>query len=416
MARKKEGDITPKNKDEFSELAKVVGGQVLRDVDPVRYFIDTGSLAMNAILSGKFIGGGIPGGKITEILGPSSSGKSLWAMNVLRGTQKINGIAVYLDVEDAVNREFASQASHIDLNKIIRFEPQQIPTLEMVFRKIHAVIKSVRERFDKSRPLVIVYDSISASSCDRELRENDLSENHTDAEWKRVVGNKEQPGERARVCNRELRKIIPVLEANNSTLFITNQIRKKINGYGEEWVPAGGGAALEFYAGVRIRTLVAKKIENKAKSVIGVNLNARCMKNRYCAPFKQASNIQLFFEKGINPIGGLLSVFLAFKRVEVSGKGIYTVNKFFTGGEEVKFRASKERNEVPIEVMLKCPALLDVENASEIEEYLSVYEDVLNESSQSIEKDIANDDLDDSDDNNCYSSVTEDDFDVQEDE
>lgn len=217
MAKKKSDDMC-------TSLAGDLGGEVLNNLPPVKFFVDTGNLALNYICSGRFLGGGFPGGKIIEMYGPESSGKSLWGMNVMRGTQAIGGICVYLDCENALNSEFAANASHVDLSQIVRFTPD---CLEAAFHKIYNVIRIVREK-DKERPIVFVYDSISVSPSERELRETTVSENPTATEWKQKVGAKDQPGERAKIVNKELRKLESLLEKNNATILIINQIRMKI--------------------------------------------------------------------------------------------------------------------------------------------------------------------------------------------
>ncbi len=113
MAKKK-ADV----EDIFQCIASELDGDVLADTAPVKYFIDTGNLAYNWVLSGKFMGGGIPGGKITEFFGPEASGKSYWGSNIVRGCQAIGGIPVYLDCENALNNEFIVKTSHIDKKKL----------------------------------------------------------------------------------------------------------------------------------------------------------------------------------------------------------------------------------------------------------------------------------------------------------
>lgn len=118
----------------FESLAEDTGGDVLDSIDSVKYFVDTGSLALNYICSGKFITGGIPGGKLTEIYGPNSSSKSLIGANILFGTQKMKGIPVLMDCENSANKEFIQSASHCNLKRIVRHTPE---TLEDVFAKMY---------------------------------------------------------------------------------------------------------------------------------------------------------------------------------------------------------------------------------------------------------------------------------------
>ena len=112
MARKKDdGD------DIFASLASSTGGEVVGESEKAsKYYIDTGNLAINYSCSGKFITGGVPGGRLTEIYGPSASSKSLLGTNLLHGCQKLGGIPILIDSENAINKEFINKASHADLN------------------------------------------------------------------------------------------------------------------------------------------------------------------------------------------------------------------------------------------------------------------------------------------------------------
>lgn len=375
MAKGKTNKInnTDKDDDLFSLIAKETDGNVLSEIEEAPYFIDTGSLSINYILSGKFIKGGIPGKKITEVYGPSASGKSFIASNVLHGTQKIGGIPVILDCENATNADFMSKTSHVNLNRVLRYTPM---SLEQAFSKIHNVTRKIREHKGKDVPVVFVYDSISVSPCERELKETKLPENYNAAMWKKLVGRKEQPGERARICGNELRKLQSVLDKENITILFINQLRDKIGVmYGPNETTAGGGRGLPFYAACRFRTSTQKKIDNKRLGTFaGVNMKVANTKNRSCRPFIMSEGIQLYFDTGVNPIAGLLSLLIQEERI-VGKKGNWTVLPAFLpeGKEEYKFKAATGRNEVPLQVLFDCPGLVDAKDRAELEEYLSPF-------------------------------------------
>jgi len=168
MAKKKNAVDADEEDNFFEDFAKKTGCEVLDKIDSVKYFVDTGSLALNYICSGKFIAGGVPGGKLTEIYGPSSSSKSLIGTNILHGCQRMKGIPILLDCENSANKEFIKKASHCDLKKVARCAPE---SLEEVFLKMHKMIEYVREKKDNSVPIVILYDSIGVSPSARELKE-----------------------------------------------------------------------------------------------------------------------------------------------------------------------------------------------------------------------------------------------------
>ena len=365
----------------YAEIASETDGDVLGAMEAVRYFIDTGSLAVNYVCSGKFIKGGIPAGKITEVYGPSSSGKSLLASNILYGCQKLGGWPIILDCENATNTEFMAKTSHLNLNKVLRYTPL---SLETAFLKIHNVVRKIRSKVPNEVPIVVVYDSISVSPCDRELKETQLPDNYKPTDWKKIVGRKEQPGERAKVCASELRKLQAVLEQDNVTIMVINQTREKIGVlYGNPETTGGGGNSLPFYASCRLRTATRMKIENKRlKMFAGVNMQVKNVKNRSFRPFVESSGVQLYFDTGVNPLSGLLSCFIQGERVVPTGKGMFAVTKAYLpeGREEYKFRGSLDRNDVPMALLLDCPKLIDAETTEEVQTYMDAFGDAIRNS------------------------------------
>jgi len=364
--------------DIFESLKEEVGGEILGNLDAAKYFVDTGNLSINYSCSGKFINGGIPSGRLTEIYGPSASSKSLIGANILYGCQKLGGVPVLLDTENAVNPDFMSRVSHVDVNKIVRFTPE---TLEDCFMKIHKTIEHIRKHEEyKDKPIVIVYDSISVSPSAREFREINLPEKYTKTQFKEIVGANEQPGERAKICSKEFRKLNTILEESDASLIVMNQTREKIGmsyGYGPNEAKAGGGTALTYYASLILRTQSQRKLEVKLsgsrKKFIGINLKVSNKKNRAYRPYVDVENIPLYFEKGINPIGGLLGALLDADRISAAGAGNFIVNKDYSNGEEYKFKSSNERNDVPLQLLYDCPSIIDAKNKEEVEQYLEPF-------------------------------------------
>jgi recombination protein RecA len=379
MAKKEKKNAVSVDDAIFGIIAKELDGDILADNTPVKYFVDTGNLAFNWVLSDRFYGGGIPGGKVTEFFGPEASGKSYWGANIVRGCQAIGGIPVYLDCENSLNNEFVVKTSHIDLKRVVRFDPSKgVDSLEGCFNKIYTVIKKVRDSGD-DRPIIFIYDSIASSPCARELRETEVdTDKCTKEEYKSIVGGKEQPGERARICSKELRKLGSVLEKNNASVVFLNQIRMKIGVmYGSPETTAGGGESLKFYASCRVRTSIQKKIENKKlKTSKGINLKVTNKKNRCCAPFREAEGVHLYWDDGVNPLSGLLTCLIQSERIEAAGKGMYVVKEPWAGGQEIKFQASKARNDISADVLYKCPALVDA-TEQEIRDYLAIFDSAI---------------------------------------
>jgi recombination protein RecA len=384
--------------DLFQDLAAATGGEVLDEIETILYYVDTGNLALNFACSGRFMGGGLPGGRLTEIYGPSASSKSLIGTNVLFGCQRIKGVPIILDTENAVNKDFVRRASHCDLAQIVRYTPQ---TLEKCFAKIYKAVEHIRSKPKyKTAPIVVIFDSISVPPTERELRELDLPDGYTEADFKRIVKQHEQPGERARVCSRELRKLNAIMEKWGVTVVIMNQIRMKIGVmYGNPETTAGGGMALPFYASCRLATRTTKKIEKKLtakrKKVLGVHVTIKNVKNRTYRPFVQADDVPLYFEAGINPLGGMLTALLDAERIDGKG-GNYFVKEPWAGGKDIKFKSSMEKNEVPLSVLLECPALIDAKDAKEIEDYLEPFKNAMTyvPTGDVEETDVAEDDED----------------------
>lgn len=357
---------------EYADIAAETGGDVLDELDDVKFFIDTGSLAINYSCSGKFLKGGIPGNRITEAYGPEASGKSLIASNCLYGAQMMNAWVFILDCENATNADFMAKVSHLNLKHVVRYTP---PTLERAFRQIHVTTKMIREREKKlgrpRRPIFFVFDSLTVPPCERELKENDLPMDYSVTEWKQVVGRQEQPGERAKVISSEMRKLQAMVIKQDVTVYIINQTRDKIGVmYGSpETTP--GGNAMKFYASLRMRTQAKKKIEHKSlEKFSGINMQVKNIKNRSFRPFVVADDVKLFFEEGIDPISGLLTCLIEGERV--SGKGSYSVAEAYLpeGKTEYKFKASKADNRLPLQVLLDCPKLIDGETEEEVRQYL----------------------------------------------
>jgi len=372
MAKTKEK--IPGDEIDFAALIKA-GEDIFELLESVDYWIDTGSLALNFICSGKMIGGGFPGGRVTEILGGSSVGKTLIGANALAGVQRIGGVPVLLDAENTFNPDFARQASKLDPDRMFSISSD---TLEGCFNKIYAAVRFIRNGVPLEIPICILYDSIAASPSDREFAETVVDmDRSTQAAIEAVGAGKDKPGERAKTCSKHFRNLPKFMRDNNTALVVINQLRTKIGVmFGNPDTGGGGGRALEYYASTRLTLKATKKTKDKFEVVNGVNMDINCVKNKCSRPFRQARALHLLFEKGIDPFGGLLDILIQTERVE--GKsGNYKVLEPFAEGKEVKFRASKERNTVPSKTLLECPKLVDAENKEQVQSYIDLYRDTI---------------------------------------
>lgn len=376
---------TKKSEDSIiNEILEMTGGQTLREAGQVPYYVDTGNLAINFACSGKFIKGGFPGGRIIEAFGPEASGKSFLGYCFLGAIQKQGGIAILLDCERASGSEFAERCGHVNSDRLIVYSPV---TLQQVERQIISVTKAIRSKFS-DKPIGIVWDSIGVNPTEREFSEVGLPDNPTKAQLD-AVGH-ERPGERAKFANKILRSLNPFLNDNNTTLYVVNQVRKKIGVlYGNDETTSGGGEALKFYASLRFRTGAPKLFQEKdTKLSLGVNMTITNKKNRHFTPGIKLENIPLFFKSGINPLGGLLDALLMAKRVEPSkGAGKYKVLASWNGGDEDAVFQQSKSSPFNAEILQKYPALVDADSSSHIDEYLKEWSEAISlTSSESIEE------------------------------
>ena len=395
MAKKKTEDNVLDMDKIYKDLAKETDGDVLEDLDAVKFCIDTGNLAINFSCSGRFVTGGIPGNRITEAYGPEGSGKSLIGSNALAAIQFLGGWAILLDCENASNAEFMKKVSHLNVKQVIRHSPS---SLERAFRTIHVVAKRIREKEKElgmpRKPIFVMFDSLTVPPCERELRENDLPLDYSPADWKKLVGRQEQPGERAKIISAEMRKLQAMVKELDVTVYLINQIRDKIGVlYGSpETTP--GGNAVKFYASLRIRTAAKKKIEHmKLETFSGINMQVKNVKNRMFRPFVVADDVKLFFSQGIDPLSGLLNALVESERVVMKSAGNYTVADTYLpeGTPMYNFKASKGENRLGKEVIIDCPKLVDAVDSAEVEKYLTRWGSGLaaTESGDYTEKDVS---------------------------
>lgn len=363
MAKNKNVDFN------YEELAELLDGEVLDNVEIVKQWIDTGNLALNFLCSGRFYGGGVPAGKIIEIFGGSSSCKTLLGQNILKGCQKAQGLPVFLDAENTLSRDFAQKVSHLDPKRVIVIRAD---TLQKAFGKIHDVVRKAVSHYGNEKPVVIIYDSIAVSPSEREFAETKVDENASKAQKKAAGAGPEQPGERARICSSELRKLNPVISNSNTTVIIINQVRQKIGVmFGNPETTAGGGNALEFYCSLRLRTSASRKLKNANGNVVGMKVSVSNVKNKCFRPFVHVRDMNLYFDRGINPVSGLLELLLQEGRIQSGKAGNYQVNPQYADGREVKFKASLEKNEMPVDILLDCPKLIDAFGQEELSAYFA---------------------------------------------
>ena len=285
-------------------------------------WISTGSSMLDLSISNRK-NGGIPVGRITEITGMEASGKSLVSAQILANTQKMGGLGVFIDTENACNEEFL-QALGIDTKQLLYI---QLETVEDIFEVMENIITKVRES-DKDRLVTIVVDSVAAATT-RVEQEADYSK----AGW---------ATSKAIVISKAMRKITQMIGRQRIALVFTNQLRQKLGVmFGDPWTTSGG-KALQFHASCRLRLKAAGQIKTKVKGqeqVVGIKTKAQVVKNRMGPPLRTAE-FDIYFDSGIDDFGGWLRVLKDYNMVKQGGSW-YTFTR--ENGDEIKF-LSKDWN------------------------------------------------------------------------
>ena len=261
-------------------------------------FISTGSSMLDLAISNR-PNGGIAVGRITEINGLESSGKSLLGAHILAETQKKDGIAVYIDTETSVSQEFM-EVIGIDLTKMLYLH---LETVEEIFEAIEEIVTTVRES-DKEKCVTILVDSLAAASTKVEM----------DADY-------DKDGwatSKAIIISKAMRKITQMIGKHNVALVFTNQLRQKLGVmFGDPWTTSGG-KALPFHASTRIRLKNLGQIKDTKKNTIGMKCRAQIIKNRLGPPLRHA-DYDMYFDSGIDNYGGWLGVMKEHKLLKQAG-------------------------------------------------------------------------------------------------
>ena len=249
--------------------------------------ISTGSISIDHAIGI----GGLPCGRVVEIFGPESSGKTTLALSVVAQAQKRGGIAAYIDAEHALDAEYARKLG-VDIDNMLVSQPdsgeQALEIAEMLVRS-NAVD-------------VVVIDSVAALVPKAEL-EGEMGDSHV--------------GLQARLMSQALRKLTAIVAKSRTCLIFINQIREKIGVMFGNPETTTGGRALKFYASVRIdiRRIASLK---EGEEVIGSRAKVKVVKNKVAAPFRQAE-FDIEYSEGISKTGEIVDLGVEHKLVVKSG-------------------------------------------------------------------------------------------------
>ena len=281
----------------------------------IKEFVSTGSSVLDLAISNR-PNGGVAVGRITEINGLESSGKSLIGTHILAETQKRGGVAVYIDTETSVSREWL-EAIGVDVSKLLYLH---VETVEDIFECIESIIVKIRES-DRDRLVSILVDSLAGASTKVEM-EADFEKDG----W---------ATSKAIIVSKAMRKITQMIGRERIALVFTNQLRQKLGVmFGDPWTTSGG-KALPFHASTRIRLKNMGQIKVGAKNdVIGMKCRAQIIKNRLGPPLRHA-DFNLYFDSGIDDMGSWLTVLKDHKLLKIAGAW-YTLEY---KGEDIKFQS-----------------------------------------------------------------------------
>jgi recombination protein RecA len=275
--------------------------------------IPTGCLSLDLALGI----GGVPRGRILEIYGPESSGKTTVALHVIAQTQKLGGIAAFIDAEHALDPNYARNLG-VDLDNLYVSQPD---TGEQALDITDNLVRS--GAID-----LIVIDSVAALTPKAEI-EGDMGDSHI--------------GLQARLMSQALRKLAGITNKSKTCVLFINQLREKVGVMFGSPEITPGGKALKFYASVRIDVRKADVLKD-TEGMIGNHTKAKIVKNKLAPPFKTAE-FDIIYGKGISQEGCLIDLGVEFEVIEKSGSWYsYKGDKIAQGREKMRdyFLANKE--------------------------------------------------------------------------
>ena len=283
--------------------------------------IPTGSISLNAALGV----GGYPKGRIIEIYGPESSGKTTLAIHAIAEAQKAGGIAAFIDAEHAFDRFYAAKLG-VDTDSLIISQPDNgEQALEIADQLVRSAAVDI-----------IVVDSVAALTPKKEI-EGEMGDN--------VVGL------HARLMSQALRKMTSSVSKTNTTCIFINQLREKIGVMFGNPETTTGGNALKFYASVRLDIRRVTSLKD-GDEVIGNQVRVKVVKNKVAPPFRKAE-FEITFGEGISKVGEILDLGVEYGIIQKSGSWFSYNDTRLAQGRDAAKNVIKDNPELAVELEAK---------------------------------------------------------------
>ncbi len=289
-------------------------GEAIRDIEVV----STGSLGLDIALGV----GGLPRGRVVEIYGPESSGKTTLTLQVIAEMQKQGGVSAFIDAEHALDAQYAEKLG-VNLQELLISQPD---TGEQALEIVDALVRS-------GAVDLIVIDSVAALTPKAEL-EGDMGDS--------------LPGLQARLMSQALRKLTASIQKTNTMVIFINQIRMKIGVMFGSPETTTGGNALKFYASVRLDIRRIGSIK-KGDEVIGNETKVKVVKNKVAPPFKTAE-FDILYGEGISREGEIIDMGVEAKVIEKSGAWYAYKGEKIGQGKDNAREFLRENNDLAVEI------------------------------------------------------------------